>query len=98
MVILMNFLENIIVSKITHVSIVNYKKHEKTPMRMRPWYGIAFSLGGELTYTHNSKKFLSLIIKLYFFLKMQLMKLIVQNPVHLLSLTFILQTNLISTT
>lgn len=52
----MNFLENIIVSKITHISIVNYKRHEKTTMRMRPWYGIAFSLGGELIYIHNSKK------------------------------------------
>ena len=58
----MNFLENIIVSKITHISIVNYKRHEKTTMRMRPWYGIAFSLGGELIYIHNSKKIRLLLL------------------------------------
>ena len=52
----MNFLENIIINKITHVSVINYKKHDKSMMNMRPWYGIAFSLGGELTYTHNFKK------------------------------------------
>lgn len=52
----MNFLENIIVTKIEHVLIANYKVHEKTKMNMRPWYGIAFALEGELIYSHNSKK------------------------------------------
>jgi len=56
MVMFMKFFEDIIATKIEHVLTVNYKVHEKTYMNTRPWYGIAFSLNGELTYTHNSKK------------------------------------------
>ena len=52
----MKFLENIIINEIVHVLIVNYKKHDKTIMNVRPWHGIAFSLGGDVTYTHNSEK------------------------------------------
>ena len=56
MVMFMNLLEDIIVSDITSVLTVNYKKHEKTYMNIRPWHGLAFSLGGEIVYTHNTKK------------------------------------------
>lgn len=50
----MNLTENLIVKEITHVTIVNYKKNEKSNMNIRPWFGIAFSLGGELTYHHKN--------------------------------------------
>lgn len=50
----MNFLNNITISEITHVSIVNFKIGEKSGMISRPWHGIAFSLGGELVYIHNN--------------------------------------------
>lgn len=56
MVMIMNFLENATVKKITHASIVSYNFREHSRMCKRPWYGIAFSLGGEITYIHNSKK------------------------------------------
>lgn len=50
----MNFLNSITISEITHVSIVNFKTGEKSGMVLRPWHGIAFSLGGELVYIHNN--------------------------------------------
>lgn len=52
----MDFLENATVKKITHASVVSYNFRERSTMYKRPWYGIAFSLGGEITYVHNSKK------------------------------------------
>lgn len=54
----MDFLNKIVVAEIEHVLITDFKTREKTTMAIRPWYGIAFSLGGELTYIHNSKKIL----------------------------------------
>ena len=52
----MNFLENIIVSKITHISVVSFDKKETSRMEVRPWYGIACSLGGKLSYYHNLRE------------------------------------------
>lgn len=50
----MNFPGDFVIKEITHVTIANYKKYEKSTMHIRPWFGIAFSLGGELTYHHNN--------------------------------------------
>lgn len=52
----MNILDNIIITSITHVFVVNYKNLQNSKMYNRPWYGIAFSLGGELIYSHNSNQ------------------------------------------
>lgn len=54
MVIVMDFINDIIISEISRVCVVNYKKNEKSNMNIRPWYGIAFSLGGELNYIYGS--------------------------------------------
>lgn len=53
----MNFLENtMVVSEITHALKIEYKKDDTFKMENRPWYGIAFSFSGELTYTSKQNK------------------------------------------
>lgn len=45
-----------IIDEITHVAITKLEYNEKSQMKMRPWYGIVFSLGGELLFRHNEKE------------------------------------------
>ena len=51
----MIFSNDMIVSKITHVTVVKFKCNDKSKMNSRPFHGIAFSLNGELIYRHNFK-------------------------------------------
>ncbi|HCB95522.1 MAG TPA: hypothetical protein DEP65_07825 [Ruminococcus sp.] len=52
----MNFIENIVVTEITHILASPLKKHDKTKMNARPWYGIIFPLDGELIFSHKLKQ------------------------------------------
>lgn len=55
----MNFFEHlksIAISEVSYVAIAEYKSGEKTTMQNRPWYGLAFSLGGELYYRQGDQK------------------------------------------
>jgi len=58
LVIVMECLHNITVTEIAHVGIVNFKDNDTGGMKERPWYGLAFSLGGELEYIHGDEKIL----------------------------------------
>lgn len=51
----MVFSKDIIVSEITHVTVVKFNVHDKSRMYSRPFHGIAFSLNGELVYRQDSK-------------------------------------------
>ena len=52
----MNFIENIVVTEITHILSSSLKKHDKTKMNARPWHGIIFTIDGELIFFHNKKQ------------------------------------------
>lgn len=45
------FYSDFIIKEITHASIVSFRDNEVSEMNVRPWYGLAFSLGGEMTYS-----------------------------------------------
>lgn len=53
---LLNSLKSVTISEVDYVAVAEYKSGEKTKMLNRPWYGLAFSLGGELYYQHNDNK------------------------------------------
>lgn len=50
------FDDDIVISEITHASIVAYKENEISIMNDRPWHGLAFSLCGELIYYNQTDK------------------------------------------
>ena len=51
----MNYLKNITVTEINHVSPIPFKKGTYPKTTNRPWHGIAFALDGELIYHCNGK-------------------------------------------
>ncbi|MBQ4527510.1 MAG: helix-turn-helix transcriptional regulator [Clostridia bacterium] len=55
----MEKLKNATVVNIDGVFTVNSQKGRREEMKNRQWYGISFCLGGQITYVHNGKKFVS---------------------------------------
>ena len=55
----MEKLKNATVINIDHVMTVKSQKGRCEEMKNRQWYGISFCLGGQITYVHNGKKFVS---------------------------------------
>lgn len=55
----MNTINDIRVTKITHVFSPYFEKGEKMKMENRLWYGLSFSIDGEIVYNIDGKKIVS---------------------------------------